>query len=321
MSATPPTGIAAYPAPAKINLFLHVTGRRDDGYHLLQSAFRLIDIADSVSLAPRADGEVVLHTPHSGVPPEKDLVVRAAMALRQATGRALGADIWLDKRIPVGGGLGGGSSDAATTLAVLNRMWSLGLNSAELAGIGLGIGADVPFFLFGGSAWAEGVGEQLTSLDLPPAWYLVLVPPVGVPTAAVFGDKGLTRNTKSAKISSFSARFQPFPDADADTGASETGVGAAKAWLPSPTGTFGHNDLEPVVRGKYPEVARHLDWLASQAGGAEMRVRMSGSGACVFAEFATERQARSVASRMPGEMRGFVAKGLDRHPLGLMGNG
>ena len=302
-------GVPAYPAPAKINLFLHVTGRRDDGYHLLQSAFRLIDLADSVSLAPRADGELVLHTPHSGVPPEKDLVVRAAMALRQATGCTLGADIWLDKRIPVGGGLGGGSSDAATTLAVLNRTWNLGLEPPELARIGLQIGADVPFFLFGGSAWAEGVGEQLTALALPPAWYLVLVPPVGVPTAAVFGDAGLTRNTKSAKILSFSAGFPTFASA------------AGEALLPSPTGAFGHNDLEPVVRRQYPEVARHLDWLESQAGGGAMRVRMSGSGACVFAEFATEGQARSVASRMPGGMNGFVARGLDRHPLGLMGNG
>ena len=269
-----------YPAPAKLNLFLHVIGRRPDGYHLLQTAFRLIDLCDWLRFTPRADAEIRLVRGVPGVAPEENLVVRAARLL-QAQGRG-GVDIDLEKAIPIGGGLGGGSSDCATTLAVLNRLWGLRLSRERLAEIGLSLGADVPFFLFGENAFAEGTGERLTPLGLPKAWYLVLVPPISVSTRTVFSAPELTRNSKTIKISSFSAGF-------------------------------GHNDLEPVVCRRHPEVAKHLEWL-KRFGDA----RMSGSGACVFAEFATEREARSVHSKMPADMRGLVVRGLDRQPLAAL---
>jgi 4-diphosphocytidyl-2-C-methyl-D-erythritol kinase len=193
----------------------------------------------------------------------------------------------------MGGGLGGGSSDAATTLLALNCLWGLGLPAAALQRLGLALGADVPVFLAGHNAFAEGVGEKLTPLVLPPAWYLVLVPPVAVPTVTVFAAQELTRNTKIVKISGFSA----------GSGQYQSG--------------FGHNDLEPVVCSRYPQVAEHLAWLGSQLSqlGIPADARMSGSGACVFAEFSTESDTRSVASRMPSGMRGFVVRGLDKHPL------
>ena len=273
-----------WPAPAKLNLFLHVVGRREDGYHLLQTAFRLIELADTLRFSPRGDGEVHLAAPMPGVPEDAELSVRAARLLKDATGCRLGVDIAVRKAIPMGGGLGGGSSDAATTFAVLNRLWDLNLPPAELASLALTLGADVPFFLHGSNAFGEGVGEALTTLDLPPAWYVVLVPPVAVPTREIFTAPELTRDTKKVKISSFSAGF-------------------------------GRNDLEPVVCRRYPVVAAHLSWLA-EFGDA----RLSGSGACVFAEFSTEPQARSVIARMPAGMRGHVARGLDRHPLaGILG--
>lgn len=272
-----------WPAPAKLNLFLHVTGRRDDGYHELQTAFRLIDLADTLRFAARGDGKVTLRHPLAGVPPEQDLCLRAANLLKLATGHKGGVEIELDKRIPVGGGLGGGSSDAATTLIVLNHLWQLGLRRRELQELGLKLGADVPVFVFGESAFAEGVGEQLTSLALPAAWYLVLVPPVEVPTAAVFAAPELTRESKPIKITAF---FN----------------GLEQRTL--------RNDLEPVVSKRYPEVARHLAWL-KQHGEA----RMSGSGACVFAEFSTQSEARALQAQLPPTMRGFVARGLQRHPL------
>jgi 4-diphosphocytidyl-2-C-methyl-D-erythritol kinase len=273
----------AWPAPAKLNLFLHVVGRRADGYHLLQTAFRLIDLADSLSFAPREDDRIVLDTPLAGLADEENLVVRAARLLQREGGAQFGVDIMLDKRIPMGGGLGGGSSDAATTLAALNRLWDTGFSRAELQTLALGLGADVPFFLSGGNAWGEGVGERLTPLDLPPAWYAILIPPVSVPTAAIFAAPELTRNSKTVKISSFSAGLSGFP------------VG---------------NDLESVVCQRYPQVARYLDWLRRRGD-----ARMSGSGACVFAEFRTEGEARSVISGLPADMRGVVVRGLDRHPL------
>jgi 4-diphosphocytidyl-2-C-methyl-D-erythritol kinase len=269
-----------YPAPAKLNLFLHVVGRRPDGYHLLQTAFRLVDRCDWLRFAPRADSEVKLARSLPGLAESEELSVRAARLLQAEAGSGRGVDIDLEKNIPIGGGLGGGSSDAATTLAVLNRLWKLQLPPQRLAAIALRLGADVPFFLFGENAFAEGIGERLSPLHLPPAWYVVLVPPVGVSTAAVFAAPELTRNSKTIKISSFSAGF-------------------------------GSNDLEPVVCRRHAEVAAHLAWL-KQFGDA----RMSGSGACVFIEFATEREARSVLSGMPAEMRGFAVRGLDRHPLG-----
>ncbi|HET7765497.1 MAG TPA: 4-(cytidine 5'-diphospho)-2-C-methyl-D-erythritol kinase [Burkholderiales bacterium] len=271
-----------YPAPAKLNLFLHVIGRRADGYHLLQTAFRLIDLCDWLRFTPRDDGEITLARQIPGVTADENLVVRAARLLREEGGTRAGADIDLEKYIPVGGGLGGGSSDCATTLAVLNRLWGLELPAKRLAALALVLGADVPFFLFGRNAFGEGIGEQLAPLDLPRAWYVVLIPPVAVSTRAIFAAPELTRNSKTIKISGFS-------------------------------GGFGRNDLEPVVCRRHPEVAKHLEWLR-RFGDA----RMSGSGACVFAEFATEREARSVHSKMPADMRGLVVRGLDHQPLAAL---
>ena len=271
-----------YPAPAKLNLFLHVIGRRSDGYHLLQTAFRLIDLCDWLSFSPRPDGEITLAREIPGVSADEHLAVRAARLLQAETGTGAGVAIDLEKNIPIGGGLGGGSSDCATTLAALDALWGLNLGSERLAEMGVSLGADVPFFLYGRNAFGEGIGERLTALELPRAWYVVLVPPVAVSTRAIFAAPELTRNSKTIKISGFSAGF-------------------------------GRNDLEPVVCRRHPEVAEHLEWLR-RFGDA----RMSGSGACVFAEFAAEREARSVHSRMPADMRGFVVRGLDRQPLAAL---
>lgn len=272
-----------YPAPAKLNLFLHVVGRRADGYHLLQSAFALIDAADRLRFAVREDGAIRRVSELAGVPAESDLVVRAARLLQAETGTRLGADIEVEKNLPLGGGVGGGSSDAATTLLALNRLWGTGLDRAALQALGARLGADVPFFVFGRNAWVEGVGDRLTALDLPPAWYLVLVPPVAVPTAAVFAAPELTRDTEPLKMEDFSAHLAP--------------------------GRF-RNDLEPVVAAKYPPVREHLEWLAGQGGG-----RLTGSGACVFARFEGRASAEGVLARLPGGMKGFVARGLEHHPL------
>jgi 4-diphosphocytidyl-2-C-methyl-D-erythritol kinase len=273
----------AWPAPAKLNLFLHVTGRRADGYHSLQTAFRLIDLADTLRFRPREDGRVTLARPLAGVPPERDLCLRAAELLRRATGHQGGVEIELDKRIPIGGGLGGGSSDAATTLVALNHLWRLGLKRATLQQLALELGADVPLFVFGENAFAEGVGEELTPLALAPAWYLVLVPPVEVPTAVIFAAPELTRDAKPIRITAF---FD----------------GLKQRAL--------RNDLEPVVSKRYPEVARHLAWLRQHG-----EARMSGSGACVYAEFSTEIAVRAAHALLPQAMKGFVARGLERHPL------
>lgn len=275
MTITP----GAFPAPAKLNLFLHVVGRRKDGYHLLQTAFRLIDYSDELSFVVRADGVIRRVTSLQGVPEEQDLCVRAARALQQAAGCREGADIGIVKRLPMGGGLGGGSSDAATTLIALNRLWHTGLSRDRLQLLALKLGADVPVFVFGENAFAEGIGERLQALPLPPAWYLVLVPELAVSTAEIFSSVELTRNTNAITIAAFS-------------------VGQ------------GRNDLEPVVCRRYPQVARHLEWLRRYGD-----ARMTGSGACVFCAFDSEGQARRVLSELPADMRGFVARGLDRHPL------
>lgn len=271
-----------FPAPAKLNLFLHVVGRRQDGYHLLQTVFRFLDFSDQLSFAVRPDGVVRLHNPIAGVPEDKDLCVRAAKLLQQKTGTTQGVDIFMQKQIPMGGGLGGGSSDAATTLLALNHLWKVNLNPEQLLELGLQLGADVPVFIFGQNAFAEGVGEKLTAIELPPAWYLVLVPPVQVSTAEIFTSKELTRNTIPITIPPFSV------------------------WQ-------GHNDLELVVCRAYPEVARCLEWLKRLEN--TTIAAMSGSGACVFAEFATERAARAAFEQIPDDMKGFVAKGLDCHPM------
>ncbi len=268
-----------WPAPAKLNLFLHVVGRRADGYHLLQTVFRLIDLCDWLEFAPCADADVRLARPTAGVPAEHDLTLRAARLLQRTTGCRTGATILLAKQIPLGGGLGGGSSDAATTLLALNELWDTRLTRAELARLALQLGADVPFFLCGGNAFAEGVGEVLTPLDLDPVWYLVVTPQVAVSTKEIFAARELTRTTKPLTISAFFAGL-------------------------------GHNDLEPVVRARHPEVAQALDWL-----GPFGDARMSGSGSSVFAEFATEAEARAVAAKVPGAWRGVAVRGLDRHPL------
>jgi 4-diphosphocytidyl-2-C-methyl-D-erythritol kinase len=269
----------AFPAPAKLNLFLHVVGRRDDGYHLLQSVFRLIDHGDTVHLEVRDDGRVVRQGDLPGVSADDDLTVRAARLLQPHARAGAGVNIRLDKLLPMGGGLGGGSSDAATVLLALNRLWDVNLSRQRLQALALQLGADVPVFVFGRTAFAEGVGEILHPADAPAAWYVVLTPPVHVPTAAIFAVPELTRNTPSLKIAPFSAGM-------------------------------GHNDLEPVVVGRYPEVSRYLQWLR-QFGDA----RMTGSGACVFASFESEDAARSVLRQLPDTMQGFVAQGLDRHPL------
>jgi len=269
-----------YPAPGKLNLFLHVVGRRDDGYHELQTVFRLIDTADRVGVAPRRDERIVFDGPFG----EQNLCVRAANCLKWETRTARGCDLALEKKLPIGGGLGGGSSDAATVLMVLNKVWGLRLGRERLMQIALRLGADVPFFVYGRSALGEGIGERLQPLDLPAAWYLVLTPQVSVSTKETF-ESALTHRSKQLKI-------PPFFSGQ------------------------GTNDLEAAVVARYPEVAAGLAWLRQH----RPQARMTGSGACVFAEFETEAEARALhaaalRSDLPGGMQGFVARGLERHPL------
>ena len=275
-----------YPAPAKLNLFLHVVGRRPDGYHLLQTLFRFIDLSDTLHFTLREDGLVHRENAVERVPEEQDLCVRAARLLQQESGCTLGADIRLEKHIPMGGGLGGGSSDAATTLLALNRLWNLGLSRERLMQLGLRLGADVPVFIFGENAFAEGVGEQLQAFALPAAWYVVLFPPVHVPTAKIFTHPELTRDTNSITI-----RALPI-------GQSLTTVG----WL--------GNDLQSIVCKMYPEVANYLAILGNYAP-----AMMTGSGACIFAEFASAVEAQKVLQQLPQGIQGVVVQGLQQHPL------
>jgi 4-diphosphocytidyl-2-C-methyl-D-erythritol kinase len=268
-----------WPAPAKLNLFLHVVGRRADGYHLLQTVLRLIDLVDWIEFSPREDGAIRLAEPLPGVPEDADLTVRAARLLQEVGAVRTGVTIRVAKRIPIGGGLGGGSSDAATTLIALDELWGTGLSRAELSALAVRLGADVPFFLLGRNAFAEGIGERLTPLDLGPAWYVVITPQVAVSTREIFSSTALTRDTKPLTITAFFAGL-------------------------------GRNDLEPVVCGRFPQVARALEWLKGFGD-----ARMSGSGASVFAAFRTESEARAVVARIPGEWRGIAVRGLDRHPL------
>jgi 4-diphosphocytidyl-2-C-methyl-D-erythritol kinase len=279
------------PAPAKLNLFLHVTGRRPDGYHLLQTAFQLIDHGDLLHFTERTDGTIRRSNDIAGVPESSDLVVRAAQLLKSAAGNkgvtaGLGADIAIDKRLPMGGGLGGGSSDAATTLIVLNRLWQTGFTRGELMALGLQLGADVPFFLFGRNAFAEGVGETLTPIATPDCWYVVIEPGASVPTATIFSNPELTRNSKPVRISDFS----------------KASIG------------FGKNDLQVVATGLFPRIGQAIEWL-KQYGDA----RMTGSGACVFCAFSQEDQADEVlqAVRTGGlaQWKAWKAKALQQHPL------
>ena len=271
--------LAWFPAPGKLNLFLHVLGRREEGkhagYHELQTVFRLIDRGDRVGIAPREDGEVRF----SGIFGQENLCARAARLLKAESASRQGCELALEKILPIGGGLGGGSSDAATVLMVLNRVWGLHLKRSQLQSLGAKLGADVPFFIYGRNALGEGIGERLSALDLPAAWYLVLEPQVSVSTKETFSS-ALTPSGKRLKIPPFLS-----------------GQGA--------------NDLEPVVAARYPDVAASLAWLRRHRAQA----RMTGSGACVFAEFETEAEARALHSALPGGMQGFVARGLDEHPL------
>lgn len=268
----------AWPAPAKLNLCLHIVGRRADGYHLLQSAMQFVDLCDQLRFHERPAGTIERVAGPAGIPAESDIALKAARAL--ATGRDVpGVGIELDKRIPVQGGLGGGSSDAATVLVALNAIWSLGLSVDELARIGLTLGADVPFFVRGCAAWVEGIGEQLTPYDFPEQHYLIVKPQAAVSTAEVFQAPELTRNSPVTTIRGFLA-------------------------------AGGRNDCTACVRGRYPEIAEALDWL-DEFGEA----RLTGTGACVFVALPDERAAQGVRARLPARWSGYVARGLNRSPL------
>ena len=272
-----------WPAPAKLNLFLHIVGRRADGYHELQSCFQFVDLCDELTFAVQQDGAIRRRTDLAEVAEDTDLCVRAARALKQASGTTLGVEISLLKRIPIGGGLGGGSSDAATCLVALNHLWGLNFSTDELAALGLKLGADVPVFVRGRAAWAEGIGEQITLLYPPLAPletnYLILKPNVFVSTAAVFQDPELTRNSAPITIHGFLA-------------------------------TGGRNDCWSVVRRRFSEVARAFDWL-SQFGTA----RLTGTGACVFLACETEARGREILRELPAEWTGYLARGLNDSPL------
>jgi 4-diphosphocytidyl-2-C-methyl-D-erythritol kinase len=268
-----------WPAPAKLNLFLHVTGRRADGYHELQTLFQLIDLCDTVAISVREDGQIERPVGPPEVPCEADLTVRAARVLKSATGTRLGASLQVRKRIPQGGGLGGGSSDAATTLLALNEVWNCGLSLSELASLSMPLGADVPVFVQGSSAWAEGVGERLTPVTLPRKWYVVIYPGVAVSTREVFQSPELTRNSPLITIRAFF----------------ESG---------------GRNDCEPVVRSRAPQVAEALEWLARFAP-----ARLTGTGSCVFSACGSASDAERVAARVPDRWMSFVARGLNTSPV------
>ena len=276
-------------APAKLNLFLHVTGRRPDGYHALQTVFQLLDWGDTLHFTLRIDGRIARKTEVPGVPEESDLVVRAARLLKEQTGTGAGVDIEIEKRLPMGAGLGGGSSDAATTLLALNRLWKLDLPRDVLQGLALRLGADVPFFVFGKNAFAEGVGEALQAVQLPPRYFLVVTPRVQVPTAAIFSDKSLTRDSKALRITDFLAQN-----------------GCHAKWPDS----FGRNDMQQVVVGKYAEVAQVLEWFDSIAP-----ARMTGSGSSVFAAFQSIDEAEAAQAKLPTGWMSAVTASLDTHPL------
>lgn len=266
-------------APAKLNLFLHVTGRRLDGYHTLQTLFTFVSLFDEVTLHRTDDGKIHRVTEVPGVPEDQDLSVRAARLLKESAGTGFGVNIALKKRIPLGGGLGGGSSDAATVLLGLNVLWALHWPREVLARLGLRLGADVPVFVMGQSAWAEGVGESLTPFPVPDQWYVLLFPPVSVPTSLIFNAPELTRNTPRTTMSGFS-------------------VGE------------GRNDLEPVVCGRFPQVNEALQWL-KQFGAA----RMTGSGSSVFVGFSDENDAKTCFRAKPSGWAGWLVQGLQDHPL------
>lgn len=269
-----------WPAPAKLNLFLHITGRRDDGYHLLQSVFQMLEYGDELSFDITNDGKISRLTDIPGVAEADDLIVRAAKLLQQTTGTALGANIQIKKVLPMGGGLGGGSSDAATVLVVLNQLWKTGLNLQQLADLGLTLGADVPVFVHGVTAFVEGVGEQVLAIDMPEKWFLVIHPQINVSTAKIFTDSGLTRDCAAIRICDLS-------------------------------GVQITNVCEPIACKHYPEIAEAIAWLS----GYNRSARMTGTGACVFTEFDSQQQAEDLLQRLPEKWRGFVAKGVNQSPL------
>ena len=286
MMGSPIKAIYDVPAPAKLNLFLHITGRRPDGYHLIQSVFMLIDWCDTLHFELRADGQITradVGLGNADILPAEDLTIRAAKALQKASGTTLGAHISLEKNIPSQAGMGGGSSDAASCLLALQRLWAVKLPRSELLAIALSLGADVPFFLFGGNAWVEGVGEQMTPIDLPAADFLVVKPPLGVSTPSIFRSPALKRDTETATLLGFAVndKLEIF--------------------------RFGHNDLQPVALGLCPQIAQSLDWLS----GAELKGRMTGSGSAVFAQLPHEVD-------MTGHPDGFIVRkcgNLQAHPL------
>ncbi|HEY7884288.1 MAG TPA: 4-(cytidine 5'-diphospho)-2-C-methyl-D-erythritol kinase [Cellvibrionaceae bacterium] len=270
-------------SPAKLNLFLHITGKREDGYHNLQTVFQLLDYGDDLHFYNRADDQLTLTPALAGVDFADNLIIKAARALQQQHwqrhGRLPGADIQLTKRLPMGGGIGGGSSNAATCLLALNHLWRTGLSQQQLMLLGQSLGADVPVFLFGHSAWAEGIGEILTPLEIPPKCYLVIAPDCHVSTAGVFSHKDLTTDTRAIKVAAFLQGG-------------------------------GQNDCQNLVRKLYPEVDKALIWLNKFSPSA----RMTGTGGCVFASFDSEQEAREILRNKPHDLAGFVAQGINRSP-------
>jgi 4-diphosphocytidyl-2-C-methyl-D-erythritol kinase len=274
-------------SPAKLNLMLHITGRREDGYHLLQTLFQLLDYGDTLHFTPRADNQITLSPTVKGVAHDDNLIVRAAHKLQHhhsytSTCNHQGVDIRLEKVLPMGGGLGGGSSNAATTLLALNHLWGLGLSLAELAALGLELGADVPVFVLGYSAWAQGVGEQLESVEIAQEWYLVIKPACEVSTAEIFSHKQLTRNTSPITIA---AVFKQ----------------------------GGCNDCEPVVRELYPQVDAAIKWLNNLSVNKH-QAKLTGTGSCIFAQYPDQLSAQNVLSQLPNELQGFIAKGVNCSP-------
>lgn len=266
-------------APAKLNLFLHITGRRSDGYHNLQTLFQLLDYGDQLEFSLRKDSQINIQPAIKGLPQEQNLIFKAAQALQSFTHCTRGADIFLHKHLPMGGGIGGGSSDAATTLVGLNHLWQTGLNTRQLLTIGQRLGADIPVFIQGKTAWAEGTGDQLQVIELPEKWYVVLCPDCHISTATIFSHKDLTRDTSDITVAAFL----------------EQG---------------GRNDCQPLVTALYPEVEKLVNWL-----GQFSPAQLTGTGACVFASFESAKAAREVFDRRPENIQGFVTKGINESPL------
>lgn len=268
------------PAPAKLNLMLHITGQRPDGYHNLQTVFQILDHADTMRFQARADTNIQLTGDFPGVPVTSNIIYKAAQLLIPYARRPAGVDIAVDKVLPMGGGLGGGSSNAATTLLALNKLWQCQRSQDQLAELGLQLGADVPVFVRGRSAWAEGVGEQLTPLDLPEKWFVVLKPEVEVSTAKIFGHRELTRDTSAITVAAFLR-------------------------------SGGQNDCENIVRRLYPDIDAALVWLNDETGN---RAMLTGTGACIFAPCDSREQAANIFAKRPKNLRGFIAKGVNFSP-------